>query len=55
MKKDLFWKIIALLFILWLFLWLGSNLYFYNSAVLKVNKITGEVYIYDSGTWIKLD
>jgi hypothetical protein len=56
-KKDLFWKIIALLIIVWLFLWLRSTLYFYfSSGLIKINKITEQVYVWehDPGHWIKL-
>ncbi|MFW9851832.1 MAG: hypothetical protein ACFFDS_02730 [Candidatus Thorarchaeota archaeon] len=46
MKKDLFWKIMAVLFFIWLCLWLWSSLIVvstYGGTVpVKVNKLTGK-------------
>jgi hypothetical protein len=53
MKEDLFWKVLAIIFICWLFLWL------WNSSIqiegrLKINKITGNAYVLRDGEWKKL-
>ena len=47
MKKDLFWKIMAIIFLCWLFLWLwNSSIVIYklsDAYSMKFNKITGKV------------
>jgi len=48
MKKNLFWKILAIIFLLWMFLWLWNNLTYLCTPnayiIVKVNKLTGKVY-----------
>ena len=48
MKKDLFWKIIAIIFLVLFFLYIWSNsIYVYRKEIIfivKINKITGRVY-----------
>jgi len=54
MKKDLFWKIMAILFYLWLCLFLWSeSIVIPQGTFFKVNKLTGKVYDYSesSGKW----
>lgn len=46
--KDLFWKIMAVIFILWLFLILfvsSIHVERVSNSVFKVNKITGKAYL----------
>lgn len=52
MKKHLFWKIMAVLFFLWLclFLW-SSSIVMPQGALFKINKLTGKVYTLDDGKW----
>jgi hypothetical protein len=48
-KKDLFWKIISIIFIIWLFLFLKKeSIYIFQpeknpAIIVKVNKLTGSV------------
>ena len=65
MKKLKFWKILACIFLAWLFLWLwfsSKEIVFFerkwadysgDPTVLSINKITGKVMIYlnKSGKW----
>jgi len=51
MEKDLFWKIMAILFLLWLCLFLWSDsIVMPQGALIKVNKLTGKVYMYSEGS-----
>lgn len=53
MKKNLFWKIMTILFFLWLCLWLWNSSIVIQHAPagsLKYNKLTGSVYkLIDTG------
>ena len=54
MKKGIFWKIIAGLFVLWLFLFLWMNQWHYfqrERLVFKTSKITGKTYGLHLKTW----
>jgi hypothetical protein len=52
MKKGLFWKVIASLFMLWLFLFLWMNQWHYApSGIAKTNKITGKIYHIVGDKW----
>jgi len=55
MKKGLFWKVIAVIFLCWLFLWLWSNSIIIErikgSQSMKFNKITGEVQYLTRDGW----
>jgi len=48
MRKDLFWKVIAIFFLVLFFLYVWTNsIYIYRKElryIVKVNKITGRVY-----------
>ncbi len=52
MKKNLFWKIMAVLFFIWLclFLW-NSSIVMPQGTFFRVNKLTGKVYMFDNGRW----
>jgi len=47
-RNDLFWKIIVIVFLLWLFLFLWSNSIYIEitagQCVIKINKFTGKLY-----------
>jgi hypothetical protein len=52
MKKGIFWKIIAGLFVLWLFLFLWMNQWHYSfEGRMKTSKITGKTYKLVGGKW----
>jgi len=52
MKKDLFWKIIVSLFIVWLFLFLWMNQWHYGAqGLIKTSRLTGKTYNWDKGEW----
>ncbi len=52
MKKNLFWKIMAILFLLWLCLYLwNSSIVMPQGALIKVNKLTGKAYTFANGEW----
>ena len=55
MKKDLFWKVIAIFFICWLFLWLWNSSIIIQKVKLaqtmKFNKITGKVHYLTREGW----
>ncbi len=59
MKKIQFWKVMAILFFLWLCVWLwNSSIYIYQtkpSVMVKHNKLTGAVYGFNVETnkWMK--
>lgn len=51
MKKDLFWKIMAVLFFIWLCLWLWNSSNYITkysvqayTVLFRINKITGRTY-----------
>lgn len=64
MKKDLFWKVMAVLFFIWLCVWLWSNSNAFikfqwegGIVMYKINKFTNAIYIHAAnqpGKWIKL-
>ena len=59
MKKDLFWKVMAVLFFIWLCAWLWSNSIIVanitgEGRAFKTNKLTGSVYLLKGGGWAKL-
>jgi hypothetical protein len=56
MKKGIFWKVIACLVVLWLFLFLWMyQWHFYanpdGTAGFKTSKISSKIYIHDVGEW----
>ena len=59
MKKNLFWKIMAILLFLLLCVWLwNSSIYIYQpklEVMMKHNKLTGAVYMFSIKTnkWVK--
>ena len=55
MKKSLFWKIMTVLFFIWLclFLW-NISIVMPQGSLLKVNKLTGKVYMYSDYEWKRL-
>jgi hypothetical protein len=45
MKKQIFWKVIASLIVVWLFLFLWMNRWHYlGDGTFKTSKITGKIY-----------
>jgi len=60
MKKNLFWKVMAVLFFLWLCVWMwNSSIYISRPAgetVVKINKLTGTFYVWggDGVGWQRL-
>ncbi len=59
MKKNLFWKIMAILFFLWLCVWLwNSSIYISHpsgSIPMKFNKLTGTAWILTEHNWQKFN
>lgn len=53
MNKDLFWKVLAIIFLCWLFLSLWNSTVHIEGR-LKINKITGNAYVLSDGEWKKL-
>jgi len=58
MRKNLFWKIMALIFLAWLFLWLWNSSIVIiktgDSPSIKYNKLTGKVYKFTSSGWERI-
>lgn len=61
MKKNLFWKVISILFLIWLFLWLWNRSIIIiplleGKVIIKTNKLTGRSYrlIRHKG-WVRYD
>jgi len=51
-KGNLFWKIIAILFLIWLYLFLWGDRYFYHpGSFIRFNKFTGNVTELYDGKW----
>ena len=50
MKKDLFWRVIASLLVVWLFLFLWMSQWYYHGQ-LRTNKFTGKVYVLRDKDW----
>jgi hypothetical protein len=64
MKKQFFWKIMSVLFFIWLCFWLWSQIIVIDKytvgkgeCIFKYNKLTGDTYVYYplSKKWIKTD
>lgn len=58
MKKDLFWKVMAVFFFIWLCVWLWSNIIVVmnvgsNNVAFKTNKLTGSTYFLRGDGWEK--
>jgi hypothetical protein len=53
MKKQIFWKVIIGLLVLWLFLFLWMNQWHYAlTGTARTNKITGKTYVlWNDGKW----
>lgn len=52
MKKDLFWKAIASILILWLFLFLWMSQWHYGGeGLIKTSRLTGKTYNLRNGEW----
>ena len=64
MKKNLFWKGISILFLIWLFLWLWNSSIVVipigeGRAIIKTNKLTGQLYFFSVRNkfdgWLRID
>lgn len=63
MKKNLFWKVMAVLFFLWLCVWLwNSSIFIYQKDLASVrhNKLTGTIDVYyinnqPENTWRRVE
>lgn len=53
--KDKFWKISAIIFLLWLFLWLWNSMIYVDLVLerrfVKINKLTGQAWILTIDGW----
>lgn len=55
--KDKFWKIMAIIFLLWLFLCLWNSTIqvdFIKTKLVKINKLTGQVWYFKEDVWKKV-
>jgi len=54
-KIDLFWKVSAIVFLIWIFLFLFVNRYvYYETGFIRVDRFTSRIFRNDAGRWIDI-